>query len=309
MAPTMPASASVNAEATTRGVWIVALAALLFGCKGTFIKLAYAHGASVDVMMVLRMLASLPFFVAVGLRHWPRESHLLSPREWLLACATGICGYYVASYCDMVGLQYVTAGLERVILYTYPVFVILLSTLWLRQRVSAAFCLRALVVYTGLLLVFYGDIRLLDNRTLPQTVQGSLWVLASALVFSVYVVGGEFFMRRISSALFTAVSMTAAGLVMIAHFLLRHPPGELWQQAAPVYALSVLVAVLFTVVPSFMMAHGIRAIGSARASTVGMVGPLATVVIAALLLQEWPGPWQLGGMAVVLAGMYRLTRT
>lgn len=289
-----------------RGIWIVAVAALLFACKGTFIKLAYAHGATVDVMMVLRMLMSMPVYVFIGLRCWNAEKTKLSPREWAGACGIGICGYYVASYCDMVGLQYVSAGLERVILYTYPLFVILLSTLWLKQRVTAAFCIRALVIYSGLVMVFYGDIRLQDNRTLLETAHGSLWVLVSAIVFSLYVVGGEHFMRRISSTLFTAVSMTAAGIVMLIHFLLVASPITLLQQDTTVYGLCLLVALVFTVLPSFMMSYGIRSIGSAKASTVGMVGPLATVGIAAVVLQEWPGVWQLSGMAVVLLGMHRL---
>lgn len=299
---------SLSPLAHSYSIWLVAIAALLFACKGTFIKLAYAQGATVDVMMVLRMLMSMPIYLCIGARCWTKEKNHLTTREWIGAAFTGICGYYIASYCDMVGLQYVSAGLERVILYTYPLFVILLSHLWLKQGVSLAFCLRALLIYSGLMMVFYGDIHLLDHRSLIDTAHGSLWVLVSAVVFSLYVVGGEHFMRRISSQLFTAVSMTAAGIVMIVHYLITESPVALLQQTPSVYGLCLLVAICFTVLPSFMMAHGIRSIGSTKASTVGMVGPLATVGIAAVMLQEWPGVWQLLGMAVVLAGMYRLGR-
>lgn len=290
------------------GTLLVGGAALLFAAKGTLIKYIYSIGAGVADVMILRLLFSMPIYLWVGYRYLPAPGQH-QPKQWLGVVLCGVCGYYVSSFFDMLGLQTVSAGLERIILYTYPAFVVLLSVLFLRQAVSLRLCAYIAVIYSGLVLVFYADVHAQPAESFAAMALGSGYVLISALTFAGYVIGSERSMRSFSSALFTAVAMSAAGVVMALHYALFNSPAHLLQLSTGVYIGCAVTALLFTVLPSFMMSAGVRRIGSARAGAIGMVGPVATVVIAAAFLGETVSLLQVTGLAVVLTGVYRLHKS
>lgn len=304
----MRALATERIQTIDAGMLLVAGAALLFACKGTLIKMIYALGASVADLMILRLLFSMPVYLALAHRYWPARGQLPPLAQWLGVALCGMLGYYVSSYFDMTGLQTISPGLERMILYTYPAFVVLMSSVLLKKPFSARLCLCIAVIYLGLGLVFFADLRAQPDVPRAAIATGSLCVLISAITFAGYAIGSEYFMRRFSSALFTSVAMLAAGVTMGAHYVLFNDPSHLLTLSAAVYGWSALTALLFTVVPALMMSAGVRRIGSAKAGAVGMVGPVATVLIAAGVLGESVSSMQIVGLVVVMAGVQRLHR-
>ena len=294
---------------TQSGMLLVGVSALLFACKGTIVKFLYAQGASVADVMLLRVLFALPVYGWVGAVHLKKEMHNLTVKTLMGTALVGIAGYYLASYLDLVGLQTVSVGLERIILYTYPVFVILLSTIFPGKKISLPLCLCIAVIYAGLVMVFYADIRLQPSVPLLDTGKGSLFVLLSAMAFAVYVIGSDYYMRIFSSALFTSVAMMAAALMMVLHYAVSSSFAQILQLSPAVYIGCAVMALVFTVLPSFMMSAGVRQIGSAKAGAVGMIGPVATVLIAGTVLGEPVSVLQLAGLAVVMLGVHRLHRS
>lgn len=289
------------------GLWLVGISALLFACKGTVIKFLYAKGATVADVMLLRMLFSLPVYAWVAAVRLPQESSALTWKSLTMASGIGVVGYYVASYLDLLGLQTVSAGLERIILYTYPAFVLLLSALLPDKRISWSVGGCIAIIYAGLLLVFYADIRMQPHVSLLETGKGAVLVLLSALAFSVYVIGSDYCMKIFSSALFTAIAMLSASVFMLLHYaIVSTSLHALFHLPLVVYIWTAVVAVFFTVLPSFMMSAGIKQIGPDRAGAVGMIGPVATVLIAALALGESVSVLQMLGLAVVMLGVHRL---
>ena len=288
------------------GAVLVAVSALLFACKGTLIKFIYSLGAGVEDVMMLRLLFAMPVYVWVGAHCLRREHHTLDVSQLAGAGLVGVMGYYLASYLDLKGLETISAGLERIILYTYPVFVILLSAALLKRAVSLPLCLCIAVTYIGLLLAFYADVHGRTHVAPTSIIAGSLYVVLSAMAFAVYVIGSDYYMRVFSSALFTAVAMLAAAGVMTLHYLLVHPPMHLMQLPDAVYLWCGVTALVFTVLPSFMMSAGVRQVGSAKAGGIGMIGPVATVLVAAVALGEHISLLQIVGLVIVMLGVYRM---
>ncbi|MDB6062247.1 MAG: permease [Verrucomicrobiaceae bacterium] len=288
------------------GTAMVVIAALLFACKGTLIKYIYSLGAGVADVMILRLLFSMPAYLWVALRHWPAKHNRPKISQWIGVMLCGICGYYIASYFDMLGLQTISAGLERIILYTFPAFVVIFSAWLFKKSLSPLLYFYIAVSYVGLFMVFYADIRVQPASSTAAIIQGSLYVLISAIAFAGYVIGSEHFMRSMSSAIFTAVAMLAAGIVMSLHYALFNSPAHLLQLSSAVYGWCLLTAIAFTVMPAFMMSAGIRKIGSAKAGGIGMVGPLATLVIAASVLGETITLLQIAGFIVVVFAIQRV---
>lgn len=291
------------------GILLVAVSALLFACKGTIIKFLYAQGAAVADVMLLRMLFALPVYGLVAVVLLKKELGNLAGRHFVGAAVMGVAGYYLASYLDLLGLQTVSAGLERVILYTYPVFVLLLSMVFPGRKISLPLCLCIAVIYIGLIMVFYADVRMQSAVSLADTTRGSLFVLMSAISFAVYVIGSEYYMQIFSSALFTSVAMLAAAIAMLMHYAVVVPVTRLLHLSPVVYGGCALTALVFTVLPSFMMSAGVKAVGSAKAGAVGMIGPVATVLVATAVLGEPISALQLAGLAVVMLGIHRLHRS
>ena len=298
----------MNVKTPASGTSLVVVAALLFACKGTLIKYIYTLGASVADVMILRLLFSMPAYAWVAIRHWPARDEQPMPRQWLGVLLCGVCGYYVASYFDMLGLQTVSAGLERIILYAYPAFVVIFSAWLFKRPLSPLLLFYIAVSYVGLFLVFYADIRSQPTASMAAIIQGSLFVLLSAVAFAGYVIGSEHYMRIMSSAIFTAVAMLAAGVAMSLHYAIFHSLTHLLDLSAGTYLWCMVTAVAFTVLPAFMMSAGVRKIGSAKAGGLGMVGPLATLVIAAAVLGETITALQVIGFIVVVFAMHRIHR-
>ncbi len=293
------------------GCLFVLLGAFGFSAKAVLIKLAYDYSHQLDVitLMVLRMAISLPFFLVVAL--WPvnnstkaEDAQRLNRQDWLMIFGLGILGYYVASYLDFAGLQYISAGLERLILFLYPTFVVLFTAALQRRAINRHQALALALSYAGMILVF------VDNRAEMASsglLLGSALVLASAIAFAFFLMGSGMMVKRIGSTRFTAYSMTVACLATGLHFVIQHGV-KLLNLPANVYWLALIMAIFSTVLPAFLMNAGISRIGAGSASIISSIGPIGTLALAFLLLNETLTAAQLAGTALVLIGVYVVSR-
>ncbi len=280
------------------GLLLAGVGAIAASGKAVIVKLAYRHGADATTLLALRMLVALPFFVTMGA--WAaRRAPALSRGDLGRVALLGFSGYYLSSYLDFLGLQYISATLERLILYLSPTLVVLIALLVLRQRPTRLQVLALLVSYLGVLLAFGHDIQLDGRRTLL----GAALVFASALSYAVYLFGSGQAVARIGAVRLTAYASTVACVLCIGQYLLLQPLAALGRQPPPVYWLSLLNGTVCTVLPVLAIMLGVKRIGSSLAAQVSMLGPVSTIVLSVWLLDEPMGPWQGAGTVLVLLGV------
>ena len=277
-----------------------------FSFKAILIKLAYAW-ASIDALtlLTLRMLYSAPFFAAMA--WWAarnRRAGRIERRDWTALLWLGFVGYYLASLLDFIGLQYVTAAFERLVLFLYPTMVVLLSVVLFRQRVGSRTLLALALSYAGILLVFAYDLRFTGDA--HALWYGGAMVFAGAFCYALYLVGAGPAIARLGSLRFIAWAMLVSSLFVVAQFVLTRPLMALAVPAS-IHWLSLIMAVFSTVLPTFLIAEAINSIGANRTSLVGSLGPVFTIWLGWWILGE-PVHWiQLAGAALVLGGVTLVT--
>lgn len=280
------------------------LAAFGFSFKAILIKLAYPYGVEAVTLLVLRMSFALPVFAWVGFAA-SRGAPSLPPRDWLMIMGLGFLGYYGASILDFVGLRYISAGLERLILFTYPTLTLLLGVVLHKRAVSGREKLAVLLCYVGIAAAFAHDLRLSSDSSAVWI--GGAFVFASSVCYAIYLTGSARMIARLGAWRFSALAMLVSTAATFAHFLATQPLATLaqpWQ----VYVLGAAMALVSTVLPVFALAAAIRRIGSGQAALVGMVGPVLTIVFAALLLGEGFSAAQMLGATLVIVGVAIVSR-
>jgi drug/metabolite transporter (DMT)-like permease len=284
------------------GLVLATLGAVAFSGKAIIVKLAYRHGVDAVTLIMLRMLFALPLFA--GLAWWAgRGKPPLARRDWAAVAGLGFSGYYLSSFLDFAGLQYVSASLERLVLYLNPTLVLLLSMVWLGRRTGRQAAALALS-YCGVLLVFGQELQVQGENV----ALGAALVFASALSYAVYLVLSGEVVQRIGSLRLTGLATSVACLLCIAQFVLLRPLEAALTVAPAVVWLSVLNATLCTFAPVLMMMMAIERIGAPLAAQTGMVGPMSTIAMGVLILGEPFTPWVAAGTALVLAGVWWLAR-
>ena len=279
------------------------LGAIGFSGKAIIVKLAYRHGVDTVTLLMLRMLLALPFFMAMVWWTQHRKGSVpvrLSVREWLGVVWLGFCGYYLASFLDFAGLQYVSASLERLILYLYPTLVLLLGIVLYGQRASRHQWMGMAVSYAGVVAVFAHEVRL----TGADVGLGAALVFGSAVSYALYLSYSGELVRRLGALRLVGLASCVACVLCVGQFALLRPVSVVAELGAEVWWLSVLNASLCTVLPVVLVMLSIERIGSALASQAGMVGPMSTLVMAALVLDEPLSPWLLLGTALVMSGVF-----
>jgi drug/metabolite transporter (DMT)-like permease len=293
------------------GCLFVLLAAFGFSAKSILVKLAYSSSLHLDAitLMLLRMAISLPFFLIVVV--WSNrpsiqisDSQRMRTQDWLMVMVLGFLGYYLSSLLDFEGLAYISAGLERLILYLYPTFVVLLTAGYYRKAINRHQAFALIFSYAGIVLV-YADHQMESNS--QDLVIGSALVACSAMTFAIFMVGSGVLIKRIGSLRFTAYSMTVACLVTGLHFIIMHGHYAL-DLPTNVYGLASIMAIFSTVLPAFLMNAGIQRIGAGSASIISSAGPIGTLILAFFLLGEALTLTQLLGTLLVLVGGYVVTR-
>jgi drug/metabolite transporter (DMT)-like permease len=263
------------------------------------IKLAFRYQIDPLSLLFLRMVFSLPFFVVSP---WllNKKKRAIQPRrkDFIWVGLLGMLGYYTSSLLDFKGLQYVTAGLERLILFVYPTLVVLLSFLVFRKPIGKREIAALLLTYLGILIVFMNDH--LSNQ--KEVIWGALLIFASAFTYAVYLIGSGVLIPRFGSVHFTAYAMIASCLSVVVHYLLTQTR-SIFIHPLPVYGLALSIAVFSTVIPTFMVSKGIQIIGASRASIIASVGPISTIILGFFILGERITAYEIAGTVLVLTGV------
>ncbi len=281
--------------------WLMAvIGTALFALKSIFIKLAYLQGVDTVTLLTLRMLVAAPFYVLtlVWLLRQPTTARPL-PTELLAVMTLGFMGYYLSSWLDMQALNYISAQLERLTLYTYPIMTTLLGWLLLREKITPLIALALVLTYSGVLLLYAYEAKLGGSHIS----WGVMLVTTAALIFACYVVFSKRLIGRLGSQLFTSIAMLASAFFVFAHFLFTHDLAALTAVTPTAWQYALLLGLVSTVIPSFLLSEAIARIGAARTSIVGTSGPIITVVLAVVWLNEPFGWFHLAGMVLVMGGV------
>lgn len=284
------------------GALAVLVAAVSFSGKAVLVKLAYRHGVDATTLLAMRMLMALPFFAALAVWGEWKSERKTTPRELGMIAGIGLLGFYLAALTDFIGLQYISAGLERLILFLYPTMVVLISASFVKRPISGTDVISLLLSYAGVGLAVFHDITFNGS----QAWTGAALILTSALAYAIYLtVGGEL-IKKVGSARFTAYAMLSSTAAITAHFFIMRPVSA-FAQPLPVYQLTMIMAFFSTVIPAFLMSEGMKRIGASRSSIINSIGPVSTIALAWHFLGEQVSIFQAGGTVLVIAGVLLTT--
>ena len=296
-------------QTTFMGYLIGGLGASFFATKGIVIKLALIQGVGVVTTLTWRMIIAVPIFALIGWLGY-RHRKSLNPGFHIRivalskTIAIGMLGYYLASYLDFAGLEYITAQLDRLILMTSPIFVVLISAIFHKRSLSPVKLGALFLSYGGLALIFWQDLGL-DGTSV---ITGSLLVLGAAIAYAVYQILAKPLIDEMGARLFTSIAMSAAGAVVMVQFALTHSPGDLIVSPSAMW-LMLAMGTVSTVLPAYLIATSIGIIGSGPTAVIGNISPLVTIVLAVNILGEVFSFWHGAGAAMVLIGIYAFTQT
>jgi drug/metabolite transporter (DMT)-like permease len=288
------------------GLLLAAAGAIAFSGKAIIVKLSYVYGVDAVTVIMYRMLFALPFFIAMGLwaeRQAIARDNPLTRRDVIDIVGLGFVGYYLSSYLDFLGLQYITASLERLILYLNPTLVVLLGWAVYKKPIQPIRMLAMAISYSGVMLVFSHELSLAG----PNVALGSILVLGSAVSYAVYLLYSGQLVQRIGSLRLVGWATSVACVCCIAQFVVLRPLSAAVVPVEVVW-LGVLNAVACTVAPVLMVMMAIERIGAALTAQTGMIGPMSTIALGVLLLDEPLNVWIGAGTLLVLGGVFIVSK-
>ena len=286
------------------GVILLIFANIGFSSKAVLIKLMYQYHVDTVSVITLRMLLSVPFFILIAIWLTRREKNVkLTFQDWLKISGLGILSYYVSSMLDFLGLQYLTAALERLILFTYPTMVLILSAIFLKRKITPPHYFALILTYIGIALIFFFEKGLGAQKNLGL---GSALIFTCAFTYSIYVIGTGEIVHRMGSVKFSCYAMLAATVPVLIQSGIYNGM-DIFHFPKQVYVLSVWLAIIATIIPIFLIVEGIRLVGASNSSIIGFVGPVSTIVMGYIFLDETISPIQLLGTSIVLLGVFLIS--
>jgi len=276
--------------------------AILFSTKAILVKLAFLHtGIDAISLLTLRMVFSLPFYlIAAWLGTKKEDKTRLSYKQLGWIILLGIFGYYLSSLFDFIGLQYVSAGLERLILFLYPTFAVLLNTFLFKVALKRIQIIALALSYAGIGIAYFAEIK--TDFTIPGFYYGSFMIFLCAITYSFYLVGTGKLVQAAGATRYTAYAMLAASVGVFIHFMLTRSVTDIHFSSTLIY-YAIALALVATVIPSFLMSAGMKRIGSNNVSIITSVGPVSTIIQAYFLLGEKVLFLQVAGTILVIAGV------
>lgn len=280
---------------------IAAMGVIMFSAKAVFVKMAYAYDIDSVSLLLIRMGIALPIYIVIAVITSIRQKKQpLQKSEYYLLILLGFLGYYLASYFDFKGLQYISASLERLILFVYPTLVLIISSVFLKKRITLGQKLAIVVTYIGVLLAFYKyGTSTMQVTNIPL---GATLIFLSAVTYAFFLVGSGSLIPKIGSVRFTSYAMIVSCLGVFLHFIIGHPTG-LFKYPVEVYKLGLGMSIISTVIPSFLLGEAIRRLGAPNVAIIGSIGPISTIVLATLFLGETITRYQFAGTIIVIAGV------
>lgn len=285
------------------GVILAILGVVLFSAKAIMVKLAYAYNIDSVSLLLLRMLFSLPVYLVIAILIKPEKKEQIKKTDYLWLLFFGVVGYYLASYFDFEGLNYIKAGLERIVLFIYPTLVLIISRLFLKTKISNTQVLAIILTYIGVLTAFSGELDL-NSENLYF---GVCLIFMSALTYAMYLVGSGWLIPKFGVLCFTSYAMVVSTVCVVIHYLVTHDI-DLFSFPKEVYFLGILMAVLSTIIPSFMVSKSIKIIGSSNFSIIASIGPISTIVLAYVFLHETLSINQVFGTTIVICGIWIVSK-
>ncbi len=276
--------------------------AILFSTKAIWVKLAFRNtGVDALTLLSLRMLLALPFYLVAAWFSGKKELAVpLNKKDWYWIIALGILGYYLSSLFDFIGLQYISAGLERLILFLYPTFAVLLNTWMFKSRISKIQLFALAITYLGIGIAYYAELGTIQQN--EQFYFGSFMVFLCAVTYSFYLVGTGRMVVKAGATRYTAYAMLAATAGVFAHFVVK----EQWEEvkmSSQLWWYGIALAIIATVIPSFMMSSGMKKIGSNNVSIITSIGPVSTIIQASIFLNDPILMEQILGTVLVIFGV------
>jgi len=292
-----------NSKIISSGVVLAVIGVVLFSAKAVMVKMAYRYDISSEHLLLFRMAFSLPFYLVIAILNKPENHNDIGKRDYLWILFFGFVGYYLASYFDFIGLKYVKAGLERIILFIYPTLVLIISRIFLKKNITKPQLRAIFVTYIGIVVTFWGELQLDTSHILL----GSFLIFLSALTYATYLVGSGWLIPKLGVTTFTSYAMIVSSLCVIAQYFI-FDRGDLMSYPSEVYILGVLMAVFSTIIPSYLVSAAIARLGASDFSIIASLGPISTIVLAFFFLGERLSIIQVIGTGIVIIGIYSVTK-
>jgi drug/metabolite transporter (DMT)-like permease len=284
------------------GVLIVLLGSIMFSTKAVFVKLAYQYDINSVTLLMFRMLFALPFYIAIAfVSSKKKNDYQVTKKDIQSILLLGIVGYYMASFLDFQGLKYISASLERLILFTYPTIVLLIGVFFYKEKITRHQIAALVLAYIGISIVFLGNDD--SSITFDNLLLGSAYVLGCAIAYAIYLVGSGRIIPRLGTWRYTSYVLIVACVFVILHYLVANRGIGSLDFPLQVYIYAMLMATLSTVIPTLLISEGIRLIGASNASIVGSAGPISTITLAYIFLGERLTLIQMFGGILVLSGV------
>lgn len=281
------------------GVIIAIIGVVLFSAKAVMVKLAYRYHISTEHLLLFRMLFSLPFYIAILFFNKPSKAIKIKLSDYIWLIFFGFIGYYLASYFDFLGLNYIKAGLERIILFIYPTLVLIISKVFLRKRITNQQIFAIIITYFGVIISFWGELSIETSNL----IFGGFLIFLSALTYAMYIVGSGWLIPKFGIIRFTSYAMIIASLCIIIQYLIWDR-GNLINYPVEVYFIGGMMAIFSTLIPSFLVSSAIAKLGASNFSIIASIGPISTIVLAYFFLEESLTMLQVLGAFVVIFGIY-----
>lgn len=278
---------------------------IFFSAKAVIVKLAYQYEIPAVPLLLLRMGFSLPVYIIIAFIKRPSRPSEITSRDYLWLFAFGFIGYYLASLFDFMGLQYIKASLERIILFVYPTLVIFITWIFFRKTPTKIQIMAILVTYVGIVITFGEELGVGDG---DEVLLGGVLVFLSALTYAAYLVGSGYLIPKFGAVTFTSYAMIISCICVGIHYTVTSD-GNLMHYPQQVYWLGFLMAMISTVIPSYLISFAIKHLGASDFSILGSIGPVSTIILANIFLDERLTYMQMLGALVVIAGIILVTRT
>ena len=283
------------------GIVLAFIGSILYSTKAVFVKLAYQYDVDAVSLLLMRMMFSLPFYLGIAI-YISRQSsnYRLTRQDYQQLFILGIIGYYLSSYLDFKGLEYITASLERLILFIYPTIVVLIGYFFYKEKISRSQIIALILTYIGIAVVFIGNVEIGSQEDL---VIGSVLIVLCSIFFAVYMVGSGQILPRVGTWRFTSYALTISSVAVIIHYFIENRGVGNFNYPLSVFGYGFLMATISTVIPTLLISEAIRRVGASNVAIIASVGPISTITLAWVFLDERLAVTQILGGVLVLAGV------
>ncbi|HZY79195.1 MAG TPA: DMT family transporter [Cyclobacteriaceae bacterium] len=283
------------------GIIISLLGAICFSTKAVVVKLAYQeYPVDAVTLLAIRMIFSLPFFlISATLTSNKKDNVKFTSKQWVQIATLGCFGYYISSLLDFEGLKFVSAGIERLILFIYPTFVLLISAVWLKRKVRKIEWIAVVITYCGLFVAFAGEANVVGGRDFYI---GSLLILICAVTYAIYIAGSGSLIPVVGAVKFNSYAMSFAAAAVLLHFTFTSTQ-SIFGLPLSVYGYAIFMAIVSTVIPSYLVSISIKRLGANTTAIIASIGPVSTILQAYWLLGDSVSAMEIAGTGFILAGI------